>query len=180
MTGLARRRLRRHNPDATTDRQLRAWHPRRRDHRRQRHRRAGDDPLPGKYVGIAPGANLVSIKATDDDGRATVLDAIYGLQFAVDHHDDYNIRVVNLSFSSTDAQSYRIDPLDAAVEAAYFHGILVVAAAGNRGTAADAVSYAPATTRSPSRSAPSTTRARRRVATTPSPTGPAPARRRTV
>jgi serine protease AprX len=36
------------------------------------------------------------------------------------------------------------DPLDAAVESAYFHGILVVAAAGNRGSAEDAVAYAPA------------------------------------
>lgn len=106
-------------------------------------RRASGDPLAGKYVGVAPEANLVSIKAADDQGRGTVLDAIYGLQFVVEHHDDYNIRVVNLSLSSTVKQSYRTDPLDAAVEAAHFHGILVVAAAGNRGGAADAVQYAP-------------------------------------
>ena len=107
-------------------------------------RHGSDDPAAGKYIGIAPGANLISIKASDDEGRGTVLDAIYGLQFAVDHKDDYNIRVVNLSVSSTTPQSYRIDPLDAAVESAYFHGILVVAAVGNRGSAEDAVSYAPA------------------------------------
>ena len=106
-------------------------------------RRDRDDPAGGKYIGIAPRANLISIKASDDEGRGTVLDAIYGLQFAVDHKDDYNIRVVNLSLSSTVAQSYRTDPLDAAVESAYFHGILVVAAAGNRGSAADAAAYAP-------------------------------------
>ena len=97
------------------------------------------DPLAGSYVGIAPDANLVAIKAADDAGqRDTILDAIYGLQFAVDHKDDYNIRVVNLSLASTVAESYQTDPLDAAVESAYFHGIVVVAAAGNRGTAADA------------------------------------------
>jgi serine protease AprX len=106
-------------------------------------RRDDADPLVGKYIGIAPDADLISIKASDDQGNGTVLDAIYGLQFAVDHQADYNIRVVNLSVSSTTAQSYRTDPLDAAVEAAYFHGILVVAAAGNRGAAADATSYAP-------------------------------------
>jgi serine protease AprX len=105
--------------------------------------RALDDPARGRYVGIAPGANLVAIKASDDAGRGTILDAIYGLQFAVDHKDRYNIRVVNLSLSSTIAQSYRTDPLDAAVESAYFHGILVVAAAGNRGGAEDATDYAP-------------------------------------
>ena len=97
-------------------------------------RRPAGDPLAGKYVGIAPDANLIAIKASDDEGDGTILDAIYGLQFAVDHKTAYNIRVVNLSVASTVAESYRTDPLDAAVEAAYFNGILVVAAAGNRGT----------------------------------------------
>ena len=106
-------------------------------------RRDDDDPAAGKYIGIAPRANLITIKAADDAGRGTILDAIYGLQFAVDHKAEYNIRVVNLSLSSTVAESYRTDPLDAAVESAYFHGILVVAAVGNRGAAADATSYAP-------------------------------------
>jgi serine protease AprX len=61
----------------------------------------------------------------------------------VDHKDDYNIRVVNLSFEADQPRSYKTDPLDAAVEAAYFNDIVVVAAAGNRGDAPDAVSYAP-------------------------------------
>jgi serine protease AprX len=101
------------------------------------------DSLRNKYVGVAPDANLVSVKVSDDQGEATVLDAIYGLQFAVDHKDAFNIRVVNLSLESTVAESYRTDPLDAAAEAAWFKGIVVVAAAGNRGSASDAVSYAP-------------------------------------
>jgi serine protease AprX len=105
--------------------------------------RASSDPLDGDYVGVAPDANLISIKASDEQGDATVLDVIYGLQFAVDHKADFNIRVVNLSLESTDPQSYRTDPLDAAAEAAWFNGIVVVAAAGNRGTAGDAVDYAP-------------------------------------
>src|SRR4051794_1832621 len=106
--------------------------------------RPSTDPLRGDYIGVAPDANLVSIKASDDTGQATVLDVIYGLQFAVDHKADYNLRVVNLSLDSTTAQSYKVDPLDAAAEAAWFKGLVVVAAAGNRGTNADAVNYAPA------------------------------------
>jgi serine protease AprX len=101
------------------------------------------DPLFARYAGTAPEANLVSIKASDDHGEATVLDVIYGLQFAVDHRADYGIRVVNLSLESSSAQSARTDPLDAAVEQAWLHGLVVVSAAGNRGAAADAVSYAP-------------------------------------
>ena len=99
--------------------------------------------LMGRYMGVAPRANLVSVKVSDDDGDTTVLDVINGLQFVVDNKDALGIRVVNLSLSSSAAESYRTDPLDAAVEAAWFSGIVVVAAAGNDGDAPGAVSYAP-------------------------------------
>jgi serine protease AprX len=106
--------------------------------------RDAGDQLRGKYAGVAPDADLIAIKADDGNGYATVADVIDGLQFAVDFRRDYNIRVVNLSLRSTEAQSYLTDPLNAAVEQAWFAGIVVVAAAGNEGTAADAVHYAPA------------------------------------
>jgi serine protease AprX len=106
--------------------------------------RSTNDPLFGQYIGVAPNANLISVKVSDDQGNATVLDVIYGLQFVVDHQSDYNIRVVNLSLDSATAQSYTTDPLDAAAESAWMHGIVVVVAAGNRGSAPDAVQYAPA------------------------------------
>jgi serine protease AprX len=105
--------------------------------------RSASDPVAGRYVGIAPEADLISVKVGNDDGNATILDVIYGLQFVVDHKDAYNIRVVNLSLESTVAQSYRQDPLDAAVESAHFHGILVVAAAGNHGATPEAANFAP-------------------------------------
>ncbi len=101
------------------------------------------DANKNRFMGVAPGANLISIKASDDDGNATVLDVIAGIQFAVDHKADYNIRVLNLSLESSASESYKTDPLDAAVEAAWFKGIFVVAAAGNRGPGGDAVSHAP-------------------------------------
>ena len=106
--------------------------------------RAPKDPFYGKYVGIAPDANLIAIKASDDAGNATVLDVINGIAFAVDHKAEFNIRVLNLSLSTDTPQSYKTDPLDAAVEYAWQKGIVVVAAAGNRGIAGDAVKYAPA------------------------------------
>lgn len=105
--------------------------------------RDAGDPLWGQYAGTAPDANLISVKIGNDAGNATTLDAIYALQFVVDHKSDYNIKVVNLSFRATSAQSSTTDPLDAAVEQAWFDGITVVAAAGNSGAAPDAVSYAP-------------------------------------
>jgi serine protease AprX len=102
------------------------------------------DRLYNRYLGTAPDAHLVSIKVSDDTGNATLIDVIDGLQFAVDFKDVYGIRVVNLSLSSTVARSYLEDPLDAAAEAAWFAGLVVVTAAGNRGDVPDAVSYAPA------------------------------------
>jgi serine protease AprX len=98
----------------------------------------------GKYIGVAPDANIVAVKASDDAGNSTVLDVINGLQFVVDHKDEFNIRVVNLSLSSDTPQSYKTDPLDAAVEYAWQKGIVVIAASGNRGSAAGAVNYSPA------------------------------------
>jgi serine protease AprX len=106
--------------------------------------RGPGDPEYGHYIGVAPNANLISIKVSDETGEASVLDVIYGLQFAVEHQSQFNIRVINLSLSSTTPQSYKTDPLDAAVESAWMHGIVVVAAAGNKGTASDAVQYSPA------------------------------------
>jgi len=100
--------------------------------------------LHGKYMGVAPRANLVSVKVSDDDGNTTVLDVIYGIQFAVDNKSAYGIRVMNLSLSSTTAESYRTDPLDAAVESAWFSGIVVVTAAGNEAETSDGVTFAPA------------------------------------
>jgi serine protease AprX len=102
------------------------------------------DALHGQYVGVAPNANLISIKVSDEAGATNVLDVIYGLQFAVEHQAQYNIRVLNLSLDSATPQSAKVDPLDAAVESAWMHGIVVVAAAGNRGSAPDAVQYSPA------------------------------------
>ena len=58
-----------------------------------------------------------------------MLDVIYGLQFVVDNKAAYNIRVVNLSLESTAIGSYKTDPLNAAVESAWFKGIVVVTAA---------------------------------------------------
>jgi serine protease AprX len=78
--------------------------------------RAPSDPLYGDYVGVAPDANLIAVKASDNAGNSTVLDVLRGIQFVVDHKDQFNIRVLNLSLSTDTPQSYKTDPLDAAVE----------------------------------------------------------------
>jgi serine protease AprX len=103
-----------------------------------------DNRFFGRIMGVAPRSNLISVKVSDDDGNTTVLDVIYGIQFAVDNKSQFGIKVVNLSLSSAVAESYRTDPLDAAVEQAWFSGLTVVAAAGNEALENDGVTFSPA------------------------------------
>ena len=87
----------------------------------------------GKYIGVAPMVNVINVKVTNDDGSATTSSVVAGLQWVLENKGTYNIRVVNLSFNSSVAESYRTSPLDAAVEVLWFNEIVVVASAGNQG-----------------------------------------------
>jgi serine protease AprX len=88
----------------------------------------------GTYTGAAPKANLVSVKVAGRDGSTDVSVVIAAMQWIVTHRSTYNIRVVNLSFGTDAIQSYLLDPLDYAVEQMWRAGIVVVVAAGNRGS----------------------------------------------
>jgi len=85
----------------------------------------------GKYIGVAPKINLISVKVCDDEGKATTSDVVNGLQWVLENKDKYNIQVVNFSMNSTVAESYHTSPLDAALEILWFNGIVVVVSAGN-------------------------------------------------
>jgi serine protease AprX len=87
----------------------------------------------GARTGIAPGAHLVVLKALDASGVGHISDVIAALDFVVAHKDVYNIRVVNLSVATGVYESYETDPLTVAAKRAVDAGIVVVAAAGNRG-----------------------------------------------
>ena len=94
----------------------------------------------GKYVGMAPRAKIVSEKIAGPDGSSDVSTVIAAIQWAVQNRTLYNIRVLNLSLGTDSTQSYRIDPLDYAVEQAWQSGIVVDVAASNRGPAAYTIS----------------------------------------
>ena len=87
----------------------------------------------GAYIGIAPKANLINVKVSDDNGGATASDVIAGLQWVLENKGKYNIRVVNMSLNSSVMESYHVDPIDAAAEILWFNGIVVVVASGNTG-----------------------------------------------
>jgi serine protease AprX len=85
----------------------------------------------GAVKGAAPGSKIVSLKIAGRDGSTDVTMVLEALGWLLTFKDTYNIRVVNLSLGFDSQQSYRIDPLDFAVERVWNAGIVVVAAAGN-------------------------------------------------
>src|SRR6266850_5466396 len=87
----------------------------------------------GKFQGVAPGGNLVSVRVLDSTGAGRYFDVISGIQWVVKQRLRYNIRVINLSLGAPPQSPYWDDPLDQAVMSAWASGIVVVAAAGNRG-----------------------------------------------
>jgi serine protease AprX len=88
----------------------------------------------GKYVGIAPKANILNVRVSDDTGAATESDVVLGMEWVYNNKSRYNIKVANLSLNTTHAQSYNTSPLCAAAEVLWFNGIVVVASAGNNQT----------------------------------------------
>jgi len=86
-----------------------------------------------QYVGIAPNANIINLRVLDANGSGTDSQVIAAIQRAIQLKSTYNIRVINLSLGRPVFESYTLDPVCQAVEAAWQAGIVVVVAAGNDG-----------------------------------------------
>jgi serine protease AprX len=94
-------------------------------------------------IGVAPGANLISVKVSNGEGSVNASDLIEGLQWIYNHKDEFNIKVVNISLNSSLAESYQVSALDAMVEMLWFNGIVVVVSAGNNGSSDGPVTLYP-------------------------------------
>jgi len=94
----------------------------------------------GVHRGVAPGAEIVSIKIAGRDGSADVTKVLAAIQWVVSFRQELNIRVLNLSLGTNSPISYRFDPLNYAVERAWRSGIAVVVSASNRGPAPGTIS----------------------------------------
>ena len=64
----------------------------------------------GARAGIAPAANLVSLKVLDDHGGGFISDVIAALDWVVANKAAYNIRVINLSVGAAVTESYNDRP----------------------------------------------------------------------
>jgi hypothetical protein len=97
------------------------------------------DLTTGATLGIAPEANVLSVRVLDDQGNGSYSGVIAGIQYIVANQDLHNVQVLNISMSAVPTTPYFIDPLNRAVEAAWASGIVVVAAAGNTGPGAETI-----------------------------------------
>lgn len=94
---------------------------------------AGNGYTSLKFMGTAPCANIVAIKALDENGNGTESDILAAMQWIVDHRQKYNIRVINLSLGVKVSTPYEDDPLLRGANAAVRLGMSVITAAGNSG-----------------------------------------------
>lgn len=95
---------------------------------------AGDGTASGgSRLGVAPDADLVALKVAGPDGATDTSVVIAALQWVAAHADEYDVRVLNLSFGTDARQSAFLDPLNHAVQRVWDAGILVVVSAGNAG-----------------------------------------------
>lgn len=103
----------------------------------------------GTLRGVAPAANIMAVKALNNDGYGFTSDIIRAIEYAVDPDGDVTTDdgadVINLSLGGVGSPN---DPMSAAVDAAVNAGIVVVAAAGNEGNYGDIANFSPASSRS--------------------------------
>lgn len=88
---------------------------------------------PVTFAGVAPNVNIINLRVLDQNGSGTDSQVIAAIQQAIALKSTYNIRVISMSLGRPVFESYTLDPVDQAVEAAWQAGIVVVVAAGNNG-----------------------------------------------
>ena len=91
------------------------------------------DRATGSYHGIAPDANLVVVKAFDEQSKSTYLDVVSAIAYVVQNRERFNIKVMTLAFQGNAVSHYWQDPINQAVMSAWDAGIAVVVSGGNSG-----------------------------------------------
>lgn len=99
----------------------------------------------GRFKGIAPMSQIISVKVLDSNGNGNIENVIKGTKWIINNKDIYNIKIVNISFGTTHNPS-NTSELIKNVENMWNEGIIVVAAAGNSGPKPHSIT-APGTSR---------------------------------
>jgi serine protease AprX len=87
----------------------------------------------GTHPGVAPEATVVAVKVAGRNGAVDVSTMLQAMHWVSAYADQYDIRVLNLSWGTDSTQDPAVDPLNHAVQRLWQQGIVVVVAAGNSG-----------------------------------------------
>jgi serine protease AprX len=83
-------------------------------------------------LGVAPSANLLSIKVLNKKGRGETIEALEGLDDAISLENELKPDVINMSFGSGEYNG-TLDLMTELVSEGWRRGIIMVASAGNEG-----------------------------------------------
>lgn len=93
-----------------------------------------------QYVGVAPEANLVSLKVLNKKGTGEMGQVLEAIRWIIDNGDKYRIRIINMSFGTKYSSREEDEILCKAVEELWELGYIVVASAGNNGPEENSIS----------------------------------------
>jgi serine protease AprX len=86
-----------------------------------------------EYTGVAPEANLISLKVLNQSGNGRVSTVLSALQWVFDKRDTYGIKAVCLPLGCMSFLPWDIDPLSKAAQVLWESGTVVCTSAGNYG-----------------------------------------------
>lgn len=87
----------------------------------------------GKYCGLAPECHIICCRVLDENGEGSADSVREAIRWVIAHKDEYGIRIMNISFGSTESGNKVAEELNAIAESAWDAGLVVVASAGNSG-----------------------------------------------
>ena len=88
----------------------------------------------GRYCGVAPGCNIISVKVLDAKGNGFASDVLAGLRWIREQRERLGIRIVNISVGAYSRRTMSENSaLVRGVDAAWDDGLVMVVAAGNNG-----------------------------------------------
>jgi len=90
-----------------------------------------------RYVGVAPGANLIGVKVLDGGGSGSFDQVMAGMEWCIDHREEFNIRAATMSLGGVwliELTQSEEEQLSTLANTMVHEGIALTIAAGNSGT----------------------------------------------
>lgn len=87
----------------------------------------------GKYCGLAPKSHMVCCRVLDEKGEGSATVVGEAIRWVIANKEKYGIRILNLSFGSTENGTKAAAELNTLAECAWDCGLVVVASSGNSG-----------------------------------------------